>query len=61
MADLNNLSAYTGPSPVTTANLFQRNIQGVQDGPYISQFLYLPVPIGPASNTDDGVGGTARY
>jgi hypothetical protein len=58
IADLNNLSSFQGPTPVTAANLFRSNIQGTQTGPYISQFLYLPVPIGPASNTSGGYSGT---
>lgn len=58
VADLNNLSQYDGPTPVTPENLFRSNIQGVTNGPYISQFLYLPIPIGPVENTDGGVGGT---
>ena len=51
VTDLNMLTAYNGPTPVTTANLFRGDIQGLLTGPYISQFLYLPVPTGPASNT----------
>ncbi len=58
VADLNNLSAFQGPTPVTSANLFRSNIAGTQEGPYISQFLYLPVPVGPAVNTNGGTGGT---
>jgi hypothetical protein len=56
--DLNNLSDFKGPKPVTAANLFRNSIKGVIGGPYLSQFLYLAIPNGPAVNTDGGSGGT---
>lgn len=59
VTDLNNLSDYKGPMPVTTANLFKSDIAGIQTGPYISQFLYLGIPIGPASNLSNVTTGTA--
>jgi len=34
--------AYTGPKPVTAANLFRGNDAGNLVGPYISQFWFLP-------------------
>ncbi len=59
VTDLNNLSDYNGPTPVTTANLFKSDMAGVQTGPYISQFLYLGIPTGPSSNLSNVTTGTA--
>jgi membrane-associated phospholipid phosphatase len=59
VADLNNLSDYKAPTPVTTANLFRSDFAGVLDGPYISQFLYLGIPTGPAQNLSNVTTGTA--
>jgi len=45
--DLNALSDFRGPrqsGEVTPATLFRLNLPGVSDGPFISQFLYLPIP-----------------
>jgi hypothetical protein len=39
-ADMNRLSAYAGPTPVTPQNLFRYPFIGCTDGPYVSQFLY---------------------
>jgi hypothetical protein len=39
-ADMNQLSAYEGPKPVTSQNLFRYPFIGCQDGPYVSQLLY---------------------
>jgi len=61
IADLNNLSNFRGPkvnSWVTPGTLFRGNIPGDLMGPLVSQFLYLPVPYGPAGNFGGGVGGT---
>jgi hypothetical protein len=40
VADMNQLSAYDGPKPVTSKNLFRYPFIGCQDGPYVSQLLY---------------------
>jgi hypothetical protein len=46
IADLNRVSASTGPTPVTPANLFRLGLGGEQFsdliGPFISQFLLVP-------------------
>lgn len=41
--DLDSLSGYTGPKPVTPQNVFRVNYPGVIDGPIVSQFLLRPV------------------
>lgn len=46
IADLNNMSDYRATLPVTAANLFRGTEPGTLNGPYISQFLYLPCPFG---------------
>jgi hypothetical protein len=38
--DMNKLSGYQGPKPVTPQNLFRYPFIGCTDGPYVSQFLY---------------------
>jgi hypothetical protein len=45
---LNALSNYTGPTPVTTANIFRGQGDGDLIGPYASQFFFLESPIWPA-------------
>ncbi len=48
IADLNNLSAFHGPTAsgkVTPATLFGGNVTGALTGPYISQFFWQPVPV----------------
>jgi hypothetical protein len=40
VADMNKLSAYNGPKPVTPQNLFRYPFIGCTDGPYVSQILY---------------------
>lgn len=52
---LNALSDFKGPKiggSVTGQTLFRGNTPGDLVGPFISQFLYLPVPYGPATNYD---------
>ncbi|MBL8231488.1 MAG: vanadium-dependent haloperoxidase [Bryobacterales bacterium] len=47
--DLSRLSAFTGPAPsgrVTAQSVFREKRPGDLRGPYISQFLYLPVGYG---------------
>lgn len=47
--ELSNLSDFRGPKDggdVTAANFLRGNTPGDLLGPYISQFLYLPIPIG---------------
>lgn len=46
--DLNGLSAFRGPKAngaVSAATLFRGNVTGGLDGPYISQFLWKPIPV----------------
>ena len=46
--DLNRLSAFQGPlasGKVTTGTLFGGNVPGALTGPYISQFLWQPIPV----------------
>jgi hypothetical protein len=46
--DLNHLSAFHGPTSggkVTIDTLFRGNVTGGLTGPYISQFLWKPIPI----------------
>lgn len=46
-AELDALGAnFTGPRPVTTATLFRGTSYGCLDGPYLSQFYYLPMMYG---------------
>jgi hypothetical protein len=39
-ADLNKLSAFSGPKPVTPSAIFRYPFIGATDGPYVSQILY---------------------
>ncbi len=53
IADLNKLSVFTGPKAngqVTPGTLFRGTTLGELIGPYISQFLLLPVDFGPLVN-----------
>jgi hypothetical protein len=46
--ELNGLSAFRGPAvagKVTTGTLFRGNVVGGLIGPYISQFLWKPIPV----------------
>jgi hypothetical protein len=46
--DLNRVPSFHGPSAngnVTTGTLFRGNVRGGLDGPYISQFLWKPIPV----------------
>lgn len=55
IADLNGLSDFKGPKiggVVTAQSLFRGNSSGDLVGPFISQFLYQPVPFGPGPNYD---------
>jgi len=40
VSDMNHLSAYSGPKPVTPQNIFRYPFFGATDGPIISQILY---------------------
>lgn len=40
VADMNRLSGYTGPQPVTSGNLFRYDYPGALVGPMVSQFLF---------------------
>ncbi|ARF09601.1 PAP2 superfamily protein [Indivirus ILV1] len=44
--DLNQLSDFRGPKPVTTKNFFRGNTVGDLTGPYVSQFLLMPFMYG---------------
>lgn len=60
IADLNSLTNFKGPKVggvVTPQTLFRSGLPGDTVGPYISQFLYLPVPTGPPNNFSSGPGG----
>lgn len=46
VAELNSLSDFRGPKPVTPQNLFRGLSPGNTDGPYLSQFFYLPCIFG---------------
>lgn len=62
ITDINNLSAFKGPKvdgQVTSATLFRGLTAGDLVGPYISQFLYLGVPYGPAANIGGSTPGIA--
>jgi hypothetical protein len=48
VTDMNHLSAYSGPKPVTPQNIFRYPFFGATDGPIISQILYT-------THTLDGV------
>lgn len=50
VAELSGLQDYRGP-PVSAATLFRGVSPGCSTGPYISQFLYQPIPFG--ANTID--------
>ncbi len=57
IADLNTLSNFKGPKingSVTDVTLFRGNSPKDVVGPFVSQFLYLPVPYGPAENFSSG-------
>ncbi len=61
IANLNALTDFKGPTSagaVTPQTLFRTGLPGDTVGPYISQFLYLPVPIGPPNNYSGGPAGT---
>ena len=49
VADLNAVSVFKGPrvnGKVTAQSLFRDPLPGCLDGPYVSQFLWLPTPFG---------------
>ncbi len=48
VAELSGLQDYRGP-PVSAATLFRGVSPGCLVGPYVSQFLYLPIPFGANS------------
>ncbi len=53
--DLNRLSDFKGPKEggvVTAGTLLRGNTTGDLIGPFVSQFLYQPVPYGPGPNYD---------
>lgn len=55
IASLNSLSDFKGPKiggAVTAQSLFRGNTPGDLIGPFVSQFLYQPIPYGPATNYD---------
>lgn len=46
VVELNGLSDFRGPKPVTPGNLFRGDAPGCDVGPYLSQFFYLPCVFG---------------
>jgi hypothetical protein len=46
VADLGSFPDYQGPQPVTADNIFRGFTAGDLSGPYVSQFLTLPIPYG---------------
>lgn len=46
VVELNGLSDFRGPKPVTPNNLFRGLAPGCTDGPYLSQFFYIPCVFG---------------
>lgn len=46
IADLNSLPDYNGGTPVTGQNLFRGVEPGCDQGPFLSQFFYLPIDYG---------------
>jgi hypothetical protein len=46
VSDLSTFPDYQGPQPVTAENIFRGFTPGDLAGPYISQFLTLPIPYG---------------
>ena len=46
VADLSTFPDYQGPQPVTADNIFRGFTPGDLIGPYVSQFLTLPIPYG---------------
>jgi len=46
VADLGSFPNYRGPQPVTADNIFRGFTPGDLIGPYVSQFLTLPIPYG---------------
>ncbi|MGA8733482.1 MAG: vanadium-dependent haloperoxidase [Terriglobales bacterium] len=46
VSDLSSFPNYQGPQPVTAENIFRGFTPGDLIGPYISQFLTLPIPYG---------------
>lgn len=46
VAELNGLSDFRGPTPVTPQNLFRGLAEGCDVGPYLSQFFYIPCVFG---------------
>ncbi len=52
IADLNRFSDFRGPKQgnrVTAGSLFRGDTPGDLNGPYVSQFLFLPIPYGATS------------
>jgi len=63
ITELNTLTDFvpkTHYTTITGGNLFRGTFPGEDVGPYVSQFLYQPVPNGPAINTD-GSGSSAPF
>lgn len=49
VAELNRMSDFRGPragGPVTLRTLFRDKVAGFREGPYVSQFLWMPTPFG---------------
>ncbi|HEX7916402.1 vanadium-dependent haloperoxidase, partial [Rudaea sp.] len=50
IADLATQSGYTGPRDITPDSLFRMNLPGAMTGPWLSQFFWMPLAIGPYSS-----------
>ncbi len=46
VAEMNRMSDFRGPKPVTPQNLFRCNLPGVSTGPYLSQFFFGKIRFG---------------
>jgi hypothetical protein len=49
-ADLANLSGYNGPASPSPDNLFRMTLPGALDGPWLSQFFWMPLTLGAYSS-----------
>lgn len=45
--DLSNFPGYAGPAEITPQTIFRVDIPGINEGPFLSQFLLKDIPAGP--------------
>jgi len=50
VSDIAAQAAYTGPRAVTPDSLFRIDLPGTMTGPWLSQFFWMPLAIGPYSS-----------